>query len=86
MHCFGHMHEGHGANLVTWNPDGSAKNPEKATPLETEEINEYPYACRWPIRPGQQTLMVNAAIMMSTRTGLQPLHKPFIVSLDLPHI
>ena len=85
MHCFGHIHDGHGANLVTWNLDGSVKNPERATPLETEEINEYPYTCKWSIQPRQQTLMINAAIMMNTRTGLQPHYKPFVVALDLPY-
>jgi Icc-related predicted phosphoesterase len=43
MHCFGHVHEGHGANIVTWKPDGSIKNPSLATPLETVKINEYPF-------------------------------------------
>jgi Icc-related predicted phosphoesterase len=85
MHCFGHIHEGHGANLVTWKPDGSVKNPSSATPLETEQINEYPYTNEWPIKSGQQTLMVNAAIMMNTSRGMKPNYKPFIVALDLPH-
>ena len=43
MHCFGHIHEGHGANIVTWKPDGSLKDLSSATPLETEQINEYLY-------------------------------------------
>jgi predicted phosphohydrolase len=84
MHCFGHIHEGHGANLVTWMPDGSVKDPSAATPLETEQINEYPYTNEWPIKPGKQTLMVNAAIMMNTAKGMRPDYKPFIVALDLP--
>jgi hypothetical protein len=65
MHCFGHIHEGHGAHIVTWNTDGSAKDPLSATPLETEQINDYPYTNKWPVKPGKQTLMVNAAIMMT---------------------
>jgi Icc-related predicted phosphoesterase len=40
MHCFGHIHEGHGANIVIWTPDGSVKDPTLATPLETEQIND----------------------------------------------
>ncbi|PQE20460.1 hypothetical protein CJF30_00001781 [Rutstroemia sp. NJR-2017a BBW] len=75
MHCFGHIHEGHGANIVTWKPDG-----------KTEQINEYPYANEWPVQPGKQTLMVNAAIMRNTARGMRPDYKPFIVSLDLPHL
>jgi predicted phosphodiesterase len=84
MHCFGHIHEGHGANIVTWKPDGSVKDPLSATPLETEQINEYPYANEWPIKSGKQTLMVNAAIMMNTAKGMRPDYKPFIVALGLP--
>lgn len=43
MHCFGHIHEGHGANIVPWKDDGSVKHPWLATPLETEQVNEYPF-------------------------------------------
>lgn len=50
MHCFSHIHEGHGANIVTWKPDGGVKDPDKTTPLETEQYNEYPYAKEWPIK------------------------------------
>lgn len=84
MHCFGHIHEGHGSHIVTWKPDGSVKDPSSATPLETEQINEYPYANEWPIKSGEQTLMVNAAIMRNTAKGMRPDHKPCIVELNLP--
>lgn len=84
IHCFGHIHEGHGANIVTWMLDGSVKDPSSATPLETEQINEYPYTNEWPIKSGKQTLMVNAAIMMNTAKGMRPNYTPFIVALDLP--
>ncbi|KAL2067932.1 hypothetical protein VTL71DRAFT_16030 [Oculimacula yallundae] len=84
MHCFGHIHEGHGANIVTWRPDGSVKDPTSATPLETEQVNEFPYTNEWTVRRGEQTLMVNAAIMMNTAKGMKPNYKPFIVALDLP--
>ena len=84
MHCFGHIHEGHGANIVTWIPDGQLKDPLSATPLETEQVNEYPYTNKWTIDPGQQTLMINASIMTNTSSGMRPRYKPFIVALDLP--
>lgn len=84
MHCFGHIHEGHGAHIVTWKPDGSVKDPSAATPLETEQINEYPFTNEWPIRPGKQTLMVNASIMRNAAKGMRPDHKPCIVALSLP--
>ena len=83
MHCFGHIHEGHGANFVTWNRDGSVKNPKAATPLETEQVNEWPSACGWRISRGEQTLMVNAAMMVNTGSGMKPRNVPFIVVLSL---
>lgn len=85
IHCFGHIHEGHGANIVTWKSDGGVENPSLATPLETEQINEYPYTNEWSIKTGQQTLMINAAIMINTSKGMKPNYKPFIVTLNLPH-
>ncbi len=84
MHCFGHIHEGYGANLVTWNSDGSVKDPSSATPLETEQMNDYPYANDWPIISGEQTLMINAATMVNMARGMRPNNKPFIISLGLP--
>ncbi|TVY73337.1 Metallophosphoesterase MPPED2 [Lachnellula suecica] len=83
MHCFGHIHEGHAAHLVTWQ-DGKVKDPSSATPMETEQINEYPYANNWPITSGTETLMVNAAIMRNTSKGMRPDYKPFIINLNLP--
>lgn len=85
MHCFGHIHEGHGANIVTWQLNGSVKDPALATPLETEQVNAYPYANEWPIQFGKQTIMINAAIMRNTGRGMRPDYKPFIVVLDLPN-
>ncbi|ESZ95898.1 hypothetical protein SBOR_3711 [Sclerotinia borealis F-4128] len=52
MHCFGHIHEGYGANIFTWNADGSVKDPASATPMETEQNNDYPDTNEWPIRRG----------------------------------
>lgn len=84
MHCFGHIHEGHGSHIVTWKPDGSLKDPSAATPFETEQVNEYPYTNEWAIKRGKQTLMVNAAIMRNTAKGMRPDHNPIIVELGLP--
>jgi predicted phosphodiesterase len=84
MHCFGHIHEGYGAHIVTWTGDGKVTEPEKASPTATEQINEYPYTNEWPIKPGEQTLMVNASTMKKTSRGHKPINKPFVVILDLP--
>jgi Icc-related predicted phosphoesterase len=81
MHCFGHIHEGHGAHLVTWKTDGSVDKPENATPFTTKQQNEYPKTNIWPIHRGQQTLMVNAAIR---DVQYNPVNPPIIVALNLP--
>jgi len=85
MHCFGHIHEGHGANLVTWKPDGTVKGPSAAAnPLESEQVNDYPEANDWAIEAGRQTLMVNAAMMYNTSRGMRPnYNKAFIVDIPL---
>jgi hypothetical protein len=85
MHCFGHIDEGHGAHIVDWKEDDTVKNPSAATtPLETEQMNEYPDTCEWDIGRGRQTLLVNAAIMRNTGRGMKPDYQPFVVALELP--
>lgn len=84
MYCFGHIHEGHGAHIVDWKDDNTVKNPSAATPLETEQMNEYPDTCKWDIERGRQTLMVNAAIMRNTGRRMKPVYQPFVVDLELP--
>ena len=84
MHTFGHIHEGHAAHIVDWKPDNTVRNPAAATPLETEQMNEYPDPCEWSIKRGLQTLLVNAAIMRNTGRGMRPDYQPFIITLKLP--
>ena len=81
MHCFGHIHEGHAATLVTWTAEGGIAKPEKASPNTTPQINSFPAADKWPIAFGEQTLMVNAAIMNARNN---PENAPWLIDLELP--
>jgi len=62
LHCFGHIHESRGANLVTWNVDGSVKDLKNAAPGEAEQ-NNCQDVKKHPVIFGAETLMVNAAVM-----------------------
>jgi hypothetical protein len=75
MHCFGHIHEGHGAHTVSWADGGE---PIKKA---GDMVNLYPEAIKPQIKYGDETLMVNAAFR--DRKG-QPKHVPWLVELDLP--
>lgn len=71
LHCFGHIHEGHGAEMITWEEDQrdeifevlATENQRHAVPLATEE---------------GKTLLVNAAIMTHRDA---PDNKPWIVDI-----
>jgi hypothetical protein len=113
MHCFGHVHEGWGAELVTWH--GTVADPiSKRQPIETlaslnaarlrrtvrntvqtqqgyiqtslcgrvtwREENDG-RAHRELLRPGEQTLFVNAALKKQDE-GEMPL--PWVVVMRLP--
>ena len=81
MHCYGHVHEANGMQLVDWQPmdseSGDAPNEEKSNRSGTA----YPEATPFQLVHGQKTLMVNAAIMDGTN---QPSNAPLLVDLDLP--
>lgn len=59
VHCFGHIHEGYGAQLVTW-----TKPDER---LEQAHRNEHQDDIRWidakDLTPSEQTLSINAAML-----------------------
>ena len=76
MHCFGHIHEGHGAKAVDW------KRPAGAACIDEDLIkNPYPEPFEWKDGHGDRTLAVNAAIMTSDN---KPENAPWLISLDLP--
>ena len=86
MHCFGHIHEGYGIEVVDWNKTSiDAPHPRKNEAiyqsLERETIiNPYPEPFSWRQESKDYTLAVNASIM----TGdYKPANAPWLISLDL---
>ncbi|THY09682.1 Metallo-dependent phosphatase [Aureobasidium pullulans] len=105
IHCFGHIHEGWGAERVTWE-DTPKREPQQtiqefkdggwekciknveAVEVDKKEVMEhravYVDASREggkEVIRGEQTLMVNAAIMDA---GYHPVNAAFLVDVDLP--
>lgn len=80
LYCFGHIHEGHGARLVTWKDDTSILGSE-AIENESDKPSVYPDVLSTPVEFGKQTLMLNAAIM---DLNYWPTNAPWIVDLELP--
>jgi hypothetical protein len=62
LYCFGHIHEAYGMELVSWKDDKSLIG-QTAVEEKVAHKNEYPNASSWSISHGEETLMVNAAIM-----------------------
>ncbi|KEQ69760.1 Metallo-dependent phosphatase, partial [Aureobasidium namibiae CBS 147.97] len=100
VHCFGHIHEGWGAECVTWDEVLDTEEKETMEQFKTQgwkkhvkeveriEVVEKEvkkqravFVNGRDIKRGEQTLMVNAAIM---DVGYSPVNAPFVVDLDLP--
>jgi len=83
LHCFGHIHEGWGAERMNWGtqstgsiePDGEDVFEERAARIDISEDSGKPL--KW----GEETLFVNASIM---NVHYRPVNAPWIVDLDLP--
>ena len=94
MHCFGHIHEGWGAEKVRWKEgedrgDKWEEHVEQADRLEADEkkvvedgaaIVDIAGDGEQKLEFGKETLMVNASIMS---VQYKPLQSPWIVDLDL---
>lgn len=82
LYCFGHIHEGYGAKVITWKDD---KNLIGADAIENEasQRNMYPHSSEWPVKFGKETLMVNASIM---NVNYRPVNAPWLVNLELPRV
>lgn len=82
LYCFGHIHEAHGAKLVTWKDDKSKVGPEAVEKL-TSTSDAYPETTTssLPLRFGKDTLMVNASIM---NLAYRPVNAPCLVELNIP--
>jgi len=100
LYCFGHIHEGYGASLVTWK-DSSEPGPESIESM-TETIQTYPEASQESdIKLGKNVLVnpyPNVMQRPEIRVGkdtlmvnsaimtvrYQPENRPWVVDLDLP--
>lgn len=93
LHCFGHIHEGHGAEILHWRRDaatGGSGEVEHVQPMRPTidsnrvEVGSIDVSSGSRdgnvIVHGEQTLLVNAAIM-TVRGG--PDNAPWLVDLDL---
>lgn len=83
LHCFGHIHEGWGAERINW-----AEEMSEAVRLEAQNMlqNRSAYLDltqkgHSPLHFGEQTVFVNAAIMT---VAYEPRNAPWVVDLDLP--
>ena len=87
MHCFGHIHEGNGIEVIEWKKHPAGKSPPSELDavhkyFEEDPIeNPYPEPFVWKHGHGERTLAVNAAIMTQE---YKPENAPWLISLDLP--
>ena len=83
LHVFGHIHEGRGAERLAWSSDDS--HPVLVSKAEDTwdkpAFVDYSADGQGPLRFGEETVFVNAAIM--TRQ-YKPWYVPWVVDLDLP--
>ncbi|KAF2675956.1 Metallo-dependent phosphatase [Lentithecium fluviatile CBS 122367] len=94
LHCFGHIHEGWGAERVKWKEGDEVdaeweKHVVNAGWIEIDEdkmvsdraaVLDVSCESERPLEVGRETLMVNASIMTLT---YKPWQGPFVVDLDL---
>jgi hypothetical protein len=83
IHCFGHIHEGYGAKVVTWENRGVLG--WQAVEIQGSELlNAYPEPSGpgyvGELESGKETLCVNASIMNG---GYARNNKPWIFDLEL---
>ncbi|KAL8689034.1 MAG: hypothetical protein Q9218_005201 [Villophora microphyllina] len=83
LHCFGHIHEGWGAQRTDWIKDRSEILPFESDKLIRDGCAnlDISHEAEEPLTFGQETLFINAAIM---NVAQRPMNAPFRVDLDLP--
>lgn len=69
LHCFGHIHEGYGAQEICW-----TETSDRFQPVSSDDAQQL-------ISEAGKTLFVNAAIM---NHGGRENNRPWVVSMDLP--
>ncbi|MCJ1407989.1 hypothetical protein MMC19_002061 [Ptychographa xylographoides] len=83
VHCFGHIHEGYGAERYQWARKSAEPvliSQEKALTERASFVDIAAGGPR-PLKFGEETLFVNAAIM---DVQYNPANAPWVVDLDLP--
>lgn len=87
LHCFGHIHEGHGALVASWQPRhrrGEITKEVLREPVFDKKLqlpDTYPTPVDCNIEFGHETLMVNGCI---TNGHGKLRNRPWIFDLDLP--
>jgi hypothetical protein len=94
LHCFGHIHEGWGAQRMTWK-EGEDLDVTTQDHLENSEVTQVNMEDNverrtvrldvssegaTPVNFGKETLMVNASIMT---VAYKPWNSPWLVDMDL---
>lgn len=87
MHCFGHIHESNGVEIIDWEKPATVKPPLRKNETVHRYFEEYPTESPYPqpflLKNGleNRTLAVNASIMTGDN---KPENAPWIINLDLP--
>ncbi|KAI4278739.1 MAG: hypothetical protein LQ337_000783 [Flavoplaca oasis] len=91
LHCFGHIHEGWGAQRNNWIQGSSASLPVDQQQMLRDRCayvnvsqgveDGLPEGSNKPLVFGEETLFINAAIM---DVNYKPVNAPWLVELDLP--
>ncbi|KAK8200366.1 ser/Thr protein phosphatase family protein [Phyllosticta capitalensis] len=90
LYCFGHIHEGWGAERVRWGGEEKNVGVKEVEMVEVDQaeaakahaaVADVSAEGGRPLEAGDETLMVNASIM---DLGYNPRNAPWLVDLDLP--
>ena len=84
LHCFGHIHEGWGAQRMVWEDRSSSTNNPGSHAKIFEDRSAYLDLSAGgpsPLNFGKETVFINAAIM---NLKYRPRNAPWVVDIDLP--
>lgn len=83
IHCFGHIHEGWGAQRYDWARNSAnplSANRKSVLKDGSAQLNLAADGGK-PLKFGEETVFINAAIM---DVSYYPVNAPWVVDLDLP--
>jgi len=83
IHCFGHIHEGWGAERMDWSNGKLHRLQFDERQILQERSAQIDLSDKGPnpLRFGEETMFINAAIM---NLRYQPTNAPWVVDVDLP--